>query len=82
MDVSAGGSLQLTLANSIVPQFVVPSERAMEGDALPLADESASRLIVASALARLRGPYRLELAFDPAAAVATNLQGFAFVPAR
>ena len=75
MNVSAGGSLQLTLANSIVPQFVVPSERAMEGEALPLADESASRLVVASALARLRGPYRLELAFDPAAAVATNLQG-------
>ena len=74
MNVSAGGSLQLTLANSIVPQFVVPSERAMEGDALPLADESASRLIVASALARLRGPYRLELAFDPAAAAAANLQ--------
>jgi uncharacterized protein YfaS (alpha-2-macroglobulin family) len=74
MNVSAGGSLQLTLANSIVPQFVVPSERAMEGEALPLADESASRLVVASALARLRGPYRLELAFDPAAAVATNLQ--------
>ena len=75
IDVSAGGSLQVTLANSIVPQFVVPSERAMEAEALPLADESASRLIVASALARLRGPYRLELKFDPAAAVAANLQG-------
>ncbi len=75
IDVSAGGSLQLTLANSIVPQFVVPSERVMGDDVLPLADESASRLIVASALARLRGPYRLELKFDPAAAVATNLQG-------
>ena len=74
MNVSAGGSLQLTLANSIVPQFVVPSERAMEGEALPLAGESASRLIVASALARLHGPYRLELTFDPAAAVSTNLQ--------
>jgi uncharacterized protein YfaS (alpha-2-macroglobulin family) len=74
IDVSAGGSLQLTLANSIVPQFVVPSERAIEGDALPLAGESASRLVVASALARLRGPYRLELKFDPAAAIATNLQ--------
>jgi uncharacterized protein YfaS (alpha-2-macroglobulin family) len=74
IDVRAGGSLQLTLANSIVPQFVVPSERAMEADALPLADESASRLIVASALARLRGPYRLELRFDPATAVTANLQ--------
>jgi uncharacterized protein YfaS (alpha-2-macroglobulin family) len=75
IDVSAGGSLQLTLANSIVPQFVVPSERVMTDDVLPLADESASRLIVASALARLRGPYRLVLKFDPVSAVATNLQG-------
>jgi len=75
IDVSAGGSLALTLANSIVPQFVVPSERVMTDDVLPLADESASRLVVGSALAQLRAPYRLELKFDPAAAVATNLQG-------
>jgi hypothetical protein len=75
IDLRAGGTLQLTLANSIVPQIVVPSERQMEDDTLPLADESASRLIVASALGRLRGPYRLKLKFDPAAAVASNLQG-------
>jgi alpha-2-macroglobulin len=75
IDLKAGGSVQLMLANSIVPQFLVPSQRAMQADALPLADESASRLIVASALARLRGPYRLKLDFDPAAAIATNLQG-------
>jgi len=53
----------------------------MEGEALPLADESASRLVVASALARLRGPYRLDLAFDSAAAVCDESAGFAFVPA-
>ncbi len=74
LDVRSGGSLQITLANSIVPQFVTPSEREMEGDSLPLADESASRLIIASALARLRGTYNLKLSFDPGAAVANNLQ--------
>ena len=72
--LESGGSLQITLANSVVPQFAVPAERVMTGDALPLADESASRLIVASALQRLRGPYRLTLAFDPAGAIAANLQ--------
>lgn len=73
--LSGNGSLQITLANSIVPQFAVPSERALEGDVLPLADESASRLIIASALSRLRGPYRLQLSFDPAAVIASSLQG-------
>lgn len=68
------GTLQITLANSIVPQFVVPSQRVMIDDSLPLADENASKLVIASALGRLRGPYRLKLSFDPAAAAASNLQ--------
>ena len=72
--LNSGGTLQVTLANSVVPQFVTPSERVMTDDALPLADEAASRLVIASALQRLRGPYRLKLAFDPAAAIASNLQ--------
>jgi uncharacterized protein YfaS (alpha-2-macroglobulin family) len=71
--LTSGGTLQVTLANSIVPQFVVPSERAMMDDALPLADEAASRLAIASALQRLRAPYGLKLAFDPAAAITANL---------
>jgi uncharacterized protein YfaS (alpha-2-macroglobulin family) len=70
---TSGGSLQLTLANSIVPQFAVPSQAVMTADSLPFADDAASRLIVASALARLREPYRLQLRFDPASAIATNL---------
>lgn len=74
VDLRAGGSIELTLANSIVPQFAVPSARELEGDALPLADESASRLVVASALARLRGPYALKLNFDPAQAATENLR--------
>ncbi len=68
-----GGWLQLTLANSIVPQFAVPSDEMMARDTLPLADETASRLIVASALQGLRGPYRLKLGFDPAAESGANL---------
>jgi alpha-2-macroglobulin len=71
--LTSGGTLQVTLANSIVPQFVVPSERAMTDDALPLADEAASRLEIAGALQRLRAPYNLKLAFDPSAAISTNL---------
>ncbi len=69
----SGGTLQITLANSVVPQFAVPSERVMAGDALPLADDAASRLIIASTLQRLPGPYRLRLSFDPAAAIAASL---------
>jgi alpha-2-macroglobulin len=71
--LSSAGSLQITLANSVVPQFVTPSQRLLTDDGLPLADEAASRLTIASALQRLRGPYRLKLAFDPAAAIASNL---------
>ncbi|HTX58547.1 MAG TPA: Ig-like domain-containing protein [Verrucomicrobiae bacterium] len=62
-----GGWLQLTLANSIVPQFAVPADRAMTEDPLPLADVYASRLVIASALAKLAKPYRLALDFDPVA---------------
>jgi hypothetical protein len=68
-----GGWLQMTLANSIVPQFVVPSDAMMSQDGLPLADETASRLTIASALQGLRAPYKLKLGFDPAAETAANL---------
>ncbi len=80
--LNSGGALQVTLANSVVPQFAVPAERVMLGDALPLADEAASRLTIAAALARLRGPYRLKLSFDPSAGIASEFAGAAFVPAR
>ncbi len=74
IDLSSGGSLQITLANSVVPQFAVPAEGVMASDAFLLADEAAARLTIASALQRMRGPYNLKLSFDPAAAAATNLQ--------
>lgn len=68
-----GGTLAVTLANSVVPQFVTPSERVIAGDAFPLTDDLASRLVIASSLQQLRGRYGLKLAFDPAAASATSL---------
>ena len=71
--LTSGGTLQLTLANSVVPQFVTPSQDVMTEDALPLADETASRLTIAVALQRLQRPYRLKLEFDAAAAAAQNL---------
>ncbi|HEX4013876.1 MAG TPA: Ig-like domain-containing protein [Candidatus Cybelea sp.] len=74
VDLRAGGSIQLTLANSIVPQFAVPSARQLQGEALPLADDSAARLVIAGALARLSKPYALKLNFDPAQAAAQNLR--------
>lgn len=72
--LTSGGSLQVTLANSVVPQFVAPTQHVMAADPLPLCDDAASRLVIASALTRLRGPYRLTLSFDPAAAIGTSLQ--------
>ena len=72
--LTSGGTLAVTLANSIVPQFVTPSERVMTTDALPLADEAASRLVIASALRKLQRPYKLKLAFDPDSAIAASLQ--------
>ncbi|HKE36339.1 MAG TPA: alpha-2-macroglobulin family protein, partial [Candidatus Baltobacteraceae bacterium] len=58
IDLNRGGYLQLTLANSIVPQFVVPSQQMMNADPYPFADELSSRLEIASALQSLRQPYR------------------------
>jgi alpha-2-macroglobulin len=74
ISLTSGGTLQITLANSVVPQFVTPSERVMTDDGLPLADEAASRIVIASALRKLSGPYKLKLVFDPGAAIASNLQ--------
>jgi alpha-2-macroglobulin len=73
IDFNRGGWLQLTLANSIVPQFAVSSNAMMGQDALPLADEAAARLTVASAMGVLRGPYALKVGFDPKVEAAANL---------
>ena len=71
--LNSGGTVEVTLANSVVPQFVTPSERLMSDEGLPFADEAASRLTVAAALRRLRTPYRLKLTFDPDAVIAASL---------
>jgi alpha-2-macroglobulin len=69
-----GGWVQLTLANSVVSQFTAPSNVMMSDDALPFADDAASRLIVAAALEPLRTQYRLELDFIPQEQIAAALQ--------
>ena len=73
ISLERGGWVTLTLANSVVPQFAVPSETMFARDALPLADETASRLIAAAALRGLRGPYRLALSFDPSAEASASM---------
>ena len=73
MPATARGWLEITLANSVVPQFALPAQNVMTDEGLPLADEAASRLVIASALQGLQKPYRLTLNFDPAAAIADNL---------
>jgi hypothetical protein len=73
ISLTAGGTLQITLANSIVPSFVTPSQRTLTADPLPLADDAASRLVIAGALRQLREPYHLKLAFDPSAVAAQSL---------
>jgi uncharacterized protein YfaS (alpha-2-macroglobulin family) len=71
---AGSGFVQITLANSIVPQFVVPTQSMMNDDPYPFADDLSSRLEIASALQGLRAPYRLKLSFDPGAQIAVSLQ--------
>src|SRR5581483_3873584 len=66
------GRLQVTLANSVVPQFALPAENVMTDEGLPLADEAASRLTIAAALQGLEKPYDIKLNFDAAGAIADN----------
>ncbi len=79
---NGAGWLEITLANSVVPQFALPAQNVMTDEGLPLADEAASRLVIASALQGLQKPYHLTLNFDPAAAIADNLARLIGVPAR
>lgn len=67
------GLLMLTLANSAVPQFAVPADRAMTDDSFDLADTAASRLIIASSLAKLAARYHLTLHFEPSSVIDKGL---------
>jgi uncharacterized protein YfaS (alpha-2-macroglobulin family) len=66
IDLSLGGSLQITLANSVVPQFAVPAAKEMQADVEPFLDDAASRLVIASAMAQLAPRYHLKPGFDGA----------------
>lgn len=48
-----GGTVDIWLAGSIVPEIVTPGERLLSRDALDFAENSASRLIVAATLKRI-----------------------------
>jgi uncharacterized protein YfaS (alpha-2-macroglobulin family) len=77
IDFSQTGSVQITLANSVVPQFAVPSAAAMNADPEPFLDDAASRLIVASATATLAPRYHLKPGFDAHAAIVQSLAAIA-----
>ncbi|MDE2483295.1 MAG: Ig-like domain-containing protein [bacterium] len=86
------GTVRITLANSVVPQFAVPVERMLRDDALPYASESAARLTVASALLALAPRYgeavgsaadaktQVAAALTALAALQRSDGGFGFVP--
>ncbi len=64
VDFSSGGTVRITLANSVVPQFALPAADAMAADPEPFLDDAASRLIIAAATASLAPRYHLRPSFD------------------
>ncbi len=68
VDLSSGGTLTITLANSVVPQFALPAADAMAADPQPFLDDASSRLVIAAATQALAPRYHLHPAFDPIAA--------------
>jgi len=77
IDPSAGGSMQITLANSAITQFAVPASAAMKADAQPFLDDASSRAIVATATSRLAARYHLKPGYDPVGARAAALAAIA-----
>jgi uncharacterized protein YfaS (alpha-2-macroglobulin family) len=73
VDFSTGGTVSITLANSVVPQFALPAGDAMAADPQPFLDDAASRLIVASATLSLAPRYHLHPSFDAKAAAQSAL---------
>ncbi len=77
IDPSAGGTLQITLANSAVTQFAVPAAEAMKAYPQPFLDDAASRAIVATATGRLAQRYHLVPGYDVATERTTALASIA-----
>ena len=77
VDVSRGGMLTITLANSAISQFAVPASDAMQADPFAFTDDASARLVVAAATLRLERRYDLHPQFDPRAQVAQALQTLA-----
>ncbi|MEO6913561.1 MAG: alpha-2-macroglobulin family protein, partial [Candidatus Baltobacteraceae bacterium] len=68
-----GGTLQLTLASSMLPQLTVPAEQMIAQDNLPFSESAASRLMIAAALLPLEESGKAALTFDPSAQIAGSL---------
>lgn len=68
IDLRAGGTVKIVLANSAVQQLALPAGEIMAADPEPFLDDAASRLVIASATAALQRRYHLHPSFDPRAA--------------
>jgi uncharacterized protein YfaS (alpha-2-macroglobulin family) len=77
VDLSRGGTLTVTLANSAISQFAVPAGDAMQADPFAFADDAAARLVVATATQQLRQRYDLHPPYDARAQIAQALQTLA-----
>lgn len=77
VDFSSGGTVTITLANSVVPQFALPAGDAMAADPQPFLDDAASRLIIASATLALAPRYHLHPSFDARSAQSDALAAIA-----
>lgn len=69
------GTLRVTVANSVVAQFVAPAGLAMNDEGVGLSDGYAARLIIAASLGKLTPKYHLHLDFNPKTTAAANMQG-------
>lgn len=77
VDLSRGGTLTITLANSAISQFAVPAGDAMQADPFAFADDAAARLTVATATQQLQQRYDLHPPYDARTQIAQALQTLA-----
>jgi hypothetical protein len=68
------GTLSVTVANSVVPQFAVPAARALQNEGVGISDEYASRIVIAASLRSLEAAYHLRFDVDAAKLAQTNVR--------
>ena len=77
ISLTSGGTLAVTLSNSAISQFAVPTSQAMAQDATSFADDAAARLTIAAATQQLAARYHLNPGYVPSAQIASALQSLA-----